>query len=251
MIENIRQGDENQVRAAVRRNAKRKAGWENNQTRGERNKCIQDCHIDRFTQQGAALTNVASKNRHRANAQRQRKERLVHRADNDIDNASFLHPVQVRNQVELQSLACAFRQDAVHRQNHHDRQQREHHHLGHTLQAALQSKRIDCETHNDDNDHPAPHHKRLAKHFGKYCLHLFGRRPFKPSGSGQIEIMQHPSAHGRVKHHQQVVANHGQITVDMPFLPRLFQRLISAHRTFLTGAAHRKFHRHNRQPQDD
>ena len=60
MIENIRQGDENQVRALSGEtpNAKQ-AGKIIRPTVNATN--IQDCHIDRFTQQGATLTNVASK----------------------------------------------------------------------------------------------------------------------------------------------------------------------------------------------
>ena len=63
--------------------------------------------------------------------------------------------------------------------------------------------------------------------------------------------MQHPAADRRVEHHQQIVADHRQITVDMPPAARLFQHLIGAYRAFLAGAADRELHRHDRQTEDE
>ena len=37
----------------------------------------------------------------------------------------------------------------------------------------------------------------------------------------------------------------------MPLLTRFFQCLISSDRTFLAGTSHRKFHTHDREPQND
>ena len=39
--------------------------------------------------------------------------------------------------------------------------------------------------------------------------------------------------------------------MDVPLLARLFQCLISAHRALAGGAAHRKFHSHDGQTQND
>ena len=63
--------------------------------------------------------------------------------------------------------------------------------------------------------------------------------------------MNHPSADGGVKHHQQIVADHGNVAVNVPPTPIGFQLLVQAHRTLLTGSAQGELDGHHRHAEDD
>ena len=251
VVEDVRQGDEDQVRAAVRCNVKREARREDDKTRRERHERIQNGNVDGLAEQCAALADIAAEDRHRADAERQREERLIHRGNDNVGDAAFLHPAEVRDEVEAQTLARALRHNAVDRQNDHDGKQDHHHHLGNALQTALQAERVDRKADDNDCDHADRHHDRLAEHLRKRGLHLLGRRTGKPAADRQVEVVQHPAAYGGVEHHQQVVADHRQIAVDVPLAARLLERLIRPHRAFLAGAADSELHRHDRQAEDE
>ena len=115
----------------------------------------------------------------------------------------------------------------------------------------LQTERVDHKADDNDRNHADRHNHRLAEHFRKGCLHLLTGRTDKPAADRQVEVVQHPAAHGGVEHHQQVVADHRQIAVDVPLAARLLERLIRPHRTFLARTADGKFHRHDRQTEDE
>ena len=99
--------------------------------------------------------------------------------------------------------------------------------------------------------HPEGHGGGAGQHFGKLTSYLLGVQPCQLAGSGHVEIVQHPARYGGVEHHQQVAADEGKVAVDVPFLPRLFQRLIRPHRAFAGGASHGKLHGHDGQAQND
>ena len=251
VVKDIRQRDEDQVRTAVRCHAEGKARREDDQTGSKCYERIQNRNIDGLAEQRTALADIAAEDSHRADAERQREERLIHRGNDNIGDAALLHTAEIRNQIEAQTLARAFGQDAVDRQNNHDGQQNDHHHLGNALQTALQTERVDHKADDNDRNHADRHNHRLAEHFRKGCLHLLTGRTDKSAADRQVEVVQHPAAHGGVEHHQQVVADHRQIAVDVPLAARLLERLIRPHRTFLARTADGKFHRHDRQTEDE
>ena len=251
MVKDIRQRNEDQVRTAVRCHAEGEARREDDQTGSKCYERIQNRNIDGLAEQRTALADIAAEDGHRADAERQREERLIHRGNDDIGDAALLHTAEIRNQIEAQALARAFGHDAVDRQNDHDGQQNDHHHLGNALQTALQTERVDHKADDNDRNHADRHNHRLAEHFRKGCLHLLTGRTDKSAADRQVEVVQHPAAHGGVEHHQQVVADHRQIAVDVPLAARLLERLIRPHRTFLACTADGKFHRHDRQTEDE
>ena len=247
VVEDVGQGDEDEVRAAVRGYVEREARREDDQAGRERNEGVEHGDVDRFSHERASLADIAAEDRHRADAERQGEERLIHRAHDHVRHTGLRHAAEVRNEVKAQALARARGADAVDGEHDHDGEQRDHHDLGHALQTALKAERVDEEADDDDRDHAARHDARPGQHFTERRADLLGRCSDKSARCGQIEIVQHPAADRRVEHHQQIVADHRQITVDMPPAARLFQYLIGAHRAFLAGAADRELHRHDRQ----
>ena len=251
MVEDVRQGHENQVRTAVRGYVECEARREDDKTRRERNEGIEHRNVDRLAHQGAALADVAAEDRHRADAERQREERLIHRADDNVRDTGLGHASEVRNEVKAQTLARTRGTDAVDGEDDHDGEQRYHHDLGHALQTALKAEGVDGEADDNDRDHAAGHDARLGQHFTERRRNLLGVRADEAARCRQIEIVQHPAADGRVEHHQQIIAYHRQIAVNVPLAARLFERLIRTDRAFLAGAADRELHRHDRQAEDE
>ena len=54
------------------------------------------------------FSDVAAENRHGADAEAQRKKRLIHRGDNGSDDAGFLHPLEIGEEIKFQTGASAF-----------------------------------------------------------------------------------------------------------------------------------------------
>ena len=182
------------------------------------------------------LADVASKDRHGADADAQREERLVHRRHNH--RARNLR--EVRHQIELQAFFCPRQHAAVYRENQHQREKRHHHVLGHPLQAALQVKAQHAEAkhHRDGKiDHVDP---GIRNHAHKAEVRAL-------AGEKLYKVVHHPAGHNRVERHQGKVSDQGQVSVDMPLLPRFFQLVIHPDRACLGGSSHGKFHGHRRQ----
>ncbi len=76
-------------------------------------KGVEHSDVDRLAHQGAALADVAAENRHRADAERQGEERLIHRAHDHVRHAGLRHAAEVRDEVKAQTLARARGADAV------------------------------------------------------------------------------------------------------------------------------------------
>jgi len=72
------------ARTRVHLNAERKARGKDNKTGNYRDKRVKKYDIQRFAEQWVILVNIATENRHCADTQTKRKERLIHRADNDV-----------------------------------------------------------------------------------------------------------------------------------------------------------------------
>ena len=248
---NVGQGDKNEAGAGGLVHAISKAGRENDEAGRNGYECIQHHHTDGLAQQRALFANVAAKDGHGTHAQAQGEERLVHSTHQRVDDAHLFHAGKVRHQIELEALSCPRHEQAVDGQDDHDDQQSDHHDFGHTLQAVLQATGTDKDAEHDHHDHPERHDAGACQHLGKGTCHFIRGQAGELARSRHVEVMHHPAGHGGVEHHQQVAANEGKVAVDVPFLARLFQCLIGAHRTLVAGAAHCKLHAHDGQAQDD
>ena len=251
LVEDIGQGDKDQGRAAVRLNAKGKAGREDNQAGCKGHKCIQNRHIHRLAQKSPLPADVAAEDGHGANAQAQGEEGLVHGAHNHVAQAHVHGPLQVGHQVEGQALRAALHKDAVDGQDYHNGQEGKHHKLAHPLQAVLQAHGADGKAGNDHHQHIAHHGHRVAQHLVKQFPYPGGVCPHELACGGVHKIVEHPAGHRGVEHHEQIVARHGHIAVEVPLGALGLQLLIEPHRALPAGPAHGKLHGHDRQAHDN
>ena len=251
MIKDIRQRDKDQARPHIRTDIKSKAGRKNDQPRNQRHKSIQHRDIHRFSQQGTALINIAAKDCHGADPQAQRKERLIHGRRNSLQNTYIPHSLHIGKQVKLQTLCSALQRNTAHRQHHNDKKKQHHHDLGDPFHPFLQTKGTDQYACPYDDHHHHRQHRRTLKHLLKQACHLLFIFAGKFSGQHLVKIIQHPSRHCRVKHHQQIIPGHADIAVQMPLLSRFLQLRKAPDHTFPAGTAHRKFHRHDRHAHND
>lgn len=139
----------------------------------------------------------------------------------------------------------------MHRERDHNDKQRDHHDLGDALKPVLQPDGADRDAEHDHDEHPERHRPGACQHIVERRADLLGAHTLELTGGSEIEIMQHPARNRGVEHHEQVAANEGEVAVDVPLLARLFQCLIGVHRAFAGSAAHRKFHGHDGQAQND
>lgn len=83
----VGQGDEDEVRPRIRVDAVAEAGGENDETRRDGNKSVERDHAHRLAEQRVISADVTAEDRHRADAEAEREERLVHCADQRGDDA--------------------------------------------------------------------------------------------------------------------------------------------------------------------
>ena len=236
VVEDGRHRVKQQRGAGVDFDAVGEAGREHNEARHDRHEGVKDNHVDRLAHQGVILADVASEDRHGADADAQREERLVHRRHNH--RAGDLG--EVRYQIELQAFFCPGEHAAVDRQDQHQRKERHHQVLGHALQAALQVKaqHAEAEQHRDGQiGHVDPGIRD----------HAYEAQIRASAGEELHEVIHHPAGHNRVERHQREVSDQRQISVDMPLLTGFFQFVIHAHRARLGRSAHGELHGHRRQ----
>ena len=100
VIEDVRQCDEDESRPAIRLDAVSEARGDDDESRRDGNKGIKESDVDRLAEKRMILRDVTAEDRHRADAEAQREERLIHRRDNDVRKADLLHLRDVRAQVE-------------------------------------------------------------------------------------------------------------------------------------------------------
>lgn len=167
--EDIGQGDENQARSGIRRDAVGKTGGENNQPRADGHKRIQRADAHGFAGQRVFAAHITAENLHRANAKAEREERLIHgRSDHAAD--SLLHRAPpVGQQKKRQSLFCAGKCEAMYGQHGDEHNQRAHHRLGDALHAVLQAKAANGEAKHNGQRHVAAHFAGAGKHLPKHA----------------------------------------------------------------------------------
>ena len=247
MVENIRQCDEDQARSGSLVNIECETCRENNKSGGDRNKSIQKRNIHGFTKQCMIFSDVASEDSHSTDTKAESKECLVHSTGNGRNNTDFFHTLEIRDQVEFQSLFGTIHGKTVDGKNNHDHQKRDHHNLGNFFKAVLKTAGADKNTCNNNNDHPESHSNGLAKHVGKLSCNTVGIKSLEFTGGCHIEVIQHPACNSGVKHHQEITSDQSDISMDVPFLSWFFQCVICFDRTLLAGTSNRKLHSHNRK----
>ena len=159
------------------------------------------------------LADVAAENSHTAHTDRQGKEGLVHGCLYHVPDSGFPESGKIRPQIKGKAFAAAGCQNAVDIQYQHDHDQCCHH----VTECGSDSLRIQA---------------------------------FKGSGRRRTEILDHPAADDGIKHHQNIVAGHRGIAVQVPETALWLQPSIHGHRTDLTGPSHGKFHGHYRDTHD-
>ena len=159
---------------------------------------------------------VASEDRHGADAEAQGEEGLTHSGVDHLKPSVFLNLSEIGNQIEADTLSRARQGDAPDAQQDENEEQGYHHHLGDPLHAFLQAHGADAEAEHDHHDHPEQHGSGLGQHAVEDAAHLIGSKADEFSPQHFDDIGQHPAGHGGVEHHEQVVARHGRIGQQMP-----------------------------------
>ena len=184
------------------------------------------------------LADVAAEDGHRAHADREREERLVHRADDD--RAGDLG--EIGHEIEVQTLCRARERRAVDGEHDHQHQQQRHHILGDALQTALQVEAEDRERNDDRDGQIGDVDARVRDHGDE-------AKVFGLAGQELDEVIDDPARHDGVERHERDVAEEGHIAVDVPLLALALELLIHVEGAGLRCAADGKFHRHDRQTQ--
>ena len=250
MVKNIGQGNKNQAGARVRFYPIGEAGRKDDQSGGQGHKGIQERYVDRLSHQGMILTDIAAENSHTAHTDRQGKEGLVHGCLYHVPDSGFPESGKIRPQIKGKAFAAAGCQNAVDSQYQHDHDQCCHHDLGDPLYTLLQAHGQNKKAHNDGYGHKAPLTDGRSHHIAEFGSDSLRIQAFKGSGRRRKEILDHPAADDGIKHHQNIVAGHRGIAVQVPETALWLQPSIHGHRTDLTGPSHGKFHGHYRDTHD-
>ena len=197
------------------------------------------------------LAYIASENSQGADSKAQGKERLSHGRKDNLLDLILGELAEIRQQIEFQSLRRTLQRTGAHSQKHHQRQQHHHHDLGDLFHTLLQTHGAHCETDDYDQDHPEDHLGHVRGKASECRTDSFRVKARKVAFHHFNKISQHPADDGGVEHHQQIIACHTEISVDMPFTALLFQYIEGRGNTLLAGSANCKFHDHDRQPQND
>ena len=249
IVEYIGQGHKDQGGALVHRDAVGRAGGEDDQARAQGHGGVQDAYPDGFSRQGMRLVDVAAEDRHGADAQTQGKERLIHGTYQHIAKAHIPHSVQVWQKEERKALRTALQSQAVPGQNEHHADEQHHHRLCDFFQSLLNAEGDDQKARDHHNSHEQGHFAGRGQHSAEHGFHPCGVQPGKSPGSRVHEILEHPSCHGGVEHHQHDVAQQAHIAVKAPAGAGA-QLLVHFQRTFLGGTAHGKFNGQCRHAQN-
>ena len=249
--EHIGQGDEDQAGTLVGADAVGETGREDDQAAHQRHKRVQRTDAQRLTGQRLLPGHIAAENLHCADAQAQRKERLVHRRSDYVAEARFFGPLPAGQQVKGQSFSGVLQRQRMDCQHQDQHQQRAHHHLGDALQAILQAQAHHAEAQQHRHRHPGGHFRGIPQQAAKHASDCIGIQAVKCSHCKFKKITQHPSGNSGIIHHEQVAARQAEDAVNVPLGAFRFQRLIGLHRTAASGTAHCQLHHQHRRAHDD
>ena len=251
MVEDGGEGLEDESGARVGVDAVGKAGGENDETRGEGHEGIQHRHVDGLPHEGAILTQVAAEDGHRADAQAQGEESLVHGGHDDVEDARLFDVLDVGDEVELQSLGGTLQEDTVDGDDHHEDEERHHHDLGDPLQALLDAQHTDRDANDDGGGHEDGLPDGVAQHIPEFCFDGLGIQALELARGGLDEVVHHPTGHVVVEHHEDDTAHEAGDAVDVPLGLGRLQRAEHDRGGPLGSAAHGELHGHDGDTQDD
>ena len=128
-VEDVGQRDEDESRTLRGFDSKREARGDDDKARQDRDERVERSDVHRLSEELVPAPDVAAEDGHRADAQRQREERLVHRLDEHIADAYLPDLCEVGHEVERHALPGAWQEDAAHGEDKNERDQHAHHHL--------------------------------------------------------------------------------------------------------------------------
>jgi len=163
VLKDVRQRDEEQVRARGRTDAIGKACRKNDEARHDGDERVEHDDPARLARQALRLADVAAEDCKRADAEREREERLPHRREDDFLQAVFHDFREVRHQVVFEARFTAVEQHGVRREDNHEAEQADHHDLRDALDARLHTEVADTAAEADGQCHKARHRQRVSK----------------------------------------------------------------------------------------
>ena len=81
----------------------------------------------------------------------------------------------------------------------------------------MQSETAYEKAREHDEYHPERHITGTGEHIGKYLIDAVCIKTVEFASQHFENVCRHPSADGSIKHHEQVVAGHAGIALEMPF----------------------------------
>ena len=177
---------------------------------------------------------------------------MRHGAKYHIADSLVHHSLKVRNQIKTDSLPRIGKHHRVDSQHQNQYKQTRHHHFRNLLHTFLHTQRTDTKRYHHHQNHPQCERSRRTCHLLKFRRHIFSSHgtsceiPFQTAET----VIQHPSGHHSIEHHQQIITRYGKVTEMVPAAPLRFQFLKRSCAAFLTPPAHGKFTDHNGESQN-
>ena len=209
----IRKRCKNKSRTSIGLEAKSKASRNDDEPRNKGDPRIQNANVGSFRQKRMLALDIATENAHGTDTDTKRKEGLSERRKDNLANPRFLDLGKIRQQVELETFTRTWKRKHSNRQNSHNNKERRHHHLRHAFHATLESKRHDRKPGKCSNNHPEHKQRTISEHFTKLGTD-FGRSQVHEIAHRDhtVEVIEHPSRHRRIEHHQKVVRDNHRDT---------------------------------------
>lgn len=250
MVEDIRQGHEQEVRTAARVNAIAKAGGENDEAGHDGDKRVEDDDPDGLARQTLRLADIAAEDGQGADAEAQREERLPHGRKDDFLYAVFHDLVEIRIQIILEANLAVRQHDGIDDEHGHQQEQAEHHPLRDALDAGLNAEVADAAAEQHDENHAAGHRDGVGQEAAEDGTDAVSIEPVKGPRRHLVKIVEHPAGNRRVEHHEQQIARDGPVLVPVPFRPLRFQHIEGHRGTAHARAADGELRDHDGQAED-
>ena len=199
------------------------------------------------------LADIASENRHAADTDAEREERMRERREDGFADtlARLCQAFERRQEVELEPCGGTRQRNGADGEKYHDDKQADHHLLGDSLDAFLETEGDDAEAKRDGDAHPENHERGVREHFAEAGRNLVGSSLEETCvGDHLVEVVEHPARHHRVEGHQDVVRRNQRELGPVPLGARLFQVVEGAGDTTTAATAKRKFRYQDREPEE-
>ena len=162
------------------------------------------------------FADIAAEDGHGSRADAQGEESLSHCSEERLAETIGEKCLEIRLQVKFQALGGAGQRDGTDDQHDQRDEQKGHHRLGDFLHSVLQSPAANEHAEQHDEDHPSAECGRTCDHFPKSGRYLLRVLAGKSAHEHFDEVMAHPAGDGGIKHHQQIVGNHRNVSKGLP-----------------------------------